>query len=107
MGFEQGSRIVYIGGQTKSDISKGYGLSTNTIYTVKKVGWGYVSAYPQRLCLVLEERPGEIHAAILFREIRLLPITGETERWSPEDRARQKFVRAHNESIMEMIRRIG
>lgn len=73
--MKPGSLVVYIGGQEQADIDEGYGLSQDEIYVVDKIGWFRLGrpALNKRV-ISLVERPNEVHAIDMFREIQP-PVT--------------------------------
>lgn len=69
--MKSGSLVVYIGGQEQADIDSGYGLNEDDIYVVDKVGWFHLGYPPvKKRVISLVERPNEVHAIDMFREIQ-------------------------------------
>ena len=69
--MKPGSLVVYIGGQTTWDILYGTALSKDEIYMVEDIGFAQLGVPAvKKKALSLVERPGEVHAITMFREIQ-------------------------------------
>lgn len=69
--MKPGSLVVYIGGQTSADVSKGFGLIKDELYVVDKVGWFMLGTPAKKRSVIsLIERPNQVHDISMFREVQ-------------------------------------